>query len=325
MSIFQRTVKLVIASVVAIFIAQHLGLDNSSSAGIIAILSILDTRRSSLKMAYQRLLSTLLALGIAVGVFLLFGFSLASLGLYIGLYAPLAYLWQLEAGIAPSTVLVTHLLLDQDISLAFLGNELTLFLLGAGVALIANLYMPSKQLEIKRHRQLVEGQLKLILRRFEALLLQGDGTNDASLISQLDDQLTQALAVVYHDHHNQLFKQTNYHVHYFEMRQNQNTILRQMANYINQCHLESREAVILAHLFHQTAEQLSETNPGHAILDDISQFREAFRQRDLPKTRQEFETRAVLYQLLNDMERLIQLKVDFYKVYGDPDQTLEME
>ena len=316
MTIIQRTIKLVIAAIVAIFLSQILSLENVTSAGIIAILSVLDTRRSSFKMAYQRLLSTLLALTIATVSFYMFGFSLFSLGIYLSIYVPLAYWGGLEAGIAPSTVLVTHLLLEKDISLAFLANELLLFLIGASVALMANLYMPSKTAEINRTRQIVEDQLKSILLRFQDLLLQGDGTNEAVLIKALDSQLEEALALVYHDRHNQLFRQTNYDLHYFEMRQNQNNLLRQMANYINQCQLESREAVILAHLFCQTAAQLSEDNSAETLLDDIAQFHETFRQRDLPRTRQEFERRAILYQLLKDMERFIQFKVDFYRTYG---------
>lgn len=316
MSIFQRTIKLVLATILAIFLADYLGLANATSAGIIAILSLLDTRRTSFKMAGQRLLSALLALTIATLVFYLFGFSLVVLGLYLAIYVPLAYSWQLEAGLAPSTVLVTHLLLEEDISLAFLGNELGLFLIGACLALLANLYMPSKQAAIAAYHQEVEGQLKAILMRFHSFLLEGDGTNEASLINQLDQQLEQALAVVYQESGNQLFKQTNYHIHYFEMRQQQNRILRQMATSVNRCWLESRESIILAHLFYQTAEQLSQTNPAHTLLEDIAAFHETFRQRALPKTRQEFETRAILYQLLNDLERFIQLKVDFYQTYG---------
>ena len=35
----------------------------------------------------------------------------------------------------------------------------------------------------------------------------------------------------------------------------------------------------------------------------------------LPKTREEFETRATLLQLLRDLETFIQVKVDFYQQF----------
>ncbi|AWL26689.1 aromatic acid exporter family protein [Streptococcus suis] len=317
MSLSLRTIKLIFATVLAIYLATALGLSYATAAGIIAILSVLDTRKSSFKMARNRLFSTLLALTIAVLTFALFGFGIWTLGIYLALYVPLAYRFNWEAGIAPSTVLVTHLLLEQDISLIFLGNELALFLIGAGLALLFNLYMPSQEKKIEAYHDQVEDLLKQILLRFEAFLLNGDGRNEAALITQLDKTLDEALKVVYLDRHNQLFQQTNYQVHYFEMRAAQNKILRTMAGNINKCLLEGRENVILSSLFERAAQQLSRENSAKELLLDIELFHATFRERPLPQTREEFETRATLFQLLHDMEAFIRLKVDFYEVYKD--------
>ncbi|HEM3576558.1 TPA: aromatic acid exporter family protein [Streptococcus suis] len=323
MSLSLRTIKLIFATVLAIYLATALGLSYATAAGIIAILSVLDTRKSSFKMARNRLFSTLLALTIVVLTFTLLGFGIWTLGIYLALYVPLAYRFNWEAGIAPSTVLVTHLLLEQDISLIFLGNELTLFLIGAGLALLFNLYMPSQEKKIQAYHDQVEDLLKQILLRFEAFLLNGDGRNEAELITQLDKTLDEALKVVYLDRHNQLFQQTNYQVHYFEMRAAQNKILRTMAGNINKCLLEGRENVILSSLFERAAQQLSRENSAKELLLDIELFHATFRERPLPQTREEFETRATLFQLLHDMEAFIRLKVDFYEVYKDEDEGNE--
>ncbi|MEI4339007.1 aromatic acid exporter family protein [Streptococcus suis] len=323
MSLSLRTIKLIFATVLAIYLATALGLSYATAAGIIAILSVLDTRKSSFKMARNRLFSTLLALTIAVLTFALFGFGIWTLGIYLALYVPLAYRFNWEAGIAPSSVLVTHLLLEQDISLIFLGNELALFLIGAGLALLFNLYMPSQEKKIEAYHDQVEDLLKQILLRFEAFLLNGDGRNEAALITQLDKTLDEALKVVYLDRHNQLFQQTNYQVHYFEMRAAQNKILRTMAGNINKCLLEGRENLILSSLFERAAQQLSRENSAKELLLDIELFHATFRERPLPQTREEFETRATLFQLLHDMEAFIRLKVDFYEVYKDEDEGSE--
>ncbi|MFI3064671.1 aromatic acid exporter family protein [Streptococcus suis] len=323
MPLLHRTIKLILATVLSIYLADWLGLSYATSAGIIAILSILDTRKSSFKMARNRLYSTLLALTIATITFYLLGFEIWTLGIYLAIYVPTAYHFRWEAGIAPSTVLVTHLLLEQDISLIFLGNELALFLIGAGLALLFNLYMPSQEKKIEAYHDQVEDLLKQILLRFEAFLLNGDGRNEAELITQLDKTLDEALKVVYLDRHNQLFQQTNYQVHYFEMRAAQNKILRTMAGNINKCLLEGRENVILSSLFERAAQQLSRENSAKELLLDIELFHATFRERPLPQTREEFETRATLFQLLHDMEAFIRLKVDFYEVYKDEDEGSE--
>ena len=182
MPLLHRTLKIIIATVAAIYLADLLGLAYASSAGIIAILSILDTRKSSFKMAQARLCSTLLALAIAWLAFLLLGFETWTLAIYLLLYVPAAYRFQWEAGIAPSTVLVTHLLLEKNIQPSFLANELGIFLIGAGLALLFNLYMPSQEAKIQAYHEEVEDLLKQILLRFEAFLLNGDGRDRKSVV-----------------------------------------------------------------------------------------------------------------------------------------------
>ena len=177
--------------------------------------------------------------------------------------------------------------------------------------------MPSNQGAIDHYHDVVEDQLKKILGRFAEFLGKGDGRNDARLIKELDGILKDALKLVYMDHSNHLFHQTNYHIHYFEMRKRQNDILRDMAENVNRCLLAASESIILAQLFKKTAQQLSQENPAQDLLDDISHYLAIFRERPLPKTREEFETRATLLQLLRDLETFIQVKVDFYQQFHE--------
>ena len=101
------------------------------------------------------------------------------------------------------------------------------------------------------------------------------------------------------------------------MRKRQNDILRDMAENVNRCQLAASESMILAQLFKKTAQQLSQENPAQDLLDDITQYLAIFRERPLPKTREEFETRATLLQLLRDLETFIQVKVDFYQQFHE--------
>ena len=316
MSISQRTIKLILATCLACLVASFLDLSSAVSAGIIALLSLSDTRRSTLKLAHNRFFSMILALTIGVFAFQLLGFHLWSLGLYLALYIPIAYKMGLEIGITPSSVLVGHLLVQESITLTLLINEFLLFAIGTGFALLVNLYMPSREEEISHYYTLVEEKLKNILLRFNYYLSRGDGRNKAQLVDELDSLLKEALRLVYLDHSNHLFHQTDYHIHYFEMRQSQSRILRNMAQQINTCQLAASETLILAQLFSKIAGQLSQTNPASSLLDDIERFLEVFRNRSLPKTREEFETRATLLQLLREAKTFIQVKVDFYQKYG---------
>lgn len=315
MTLIQRTLKMLTATLIAIWIAQVLHLSYATSAGIIAMLSLLDTRRSSFKIGKQRLFSVILAIGIAYMMYTLVGYSLFAIVLYLIVYIPTVYYLKLEIGLVPSTVLVFHLLQEKSVDMAWLANEFLLFAIGVGVALIVNLYMPSQQKAIDAYHLKVEHQLQTILLTFSNFLRNGNGTNDATLIVELDVLLQRALDVVYRERHNQMFHQTNYEVHYFEMRKEQNKILKQIAMKMNAIHFESEQSIILAQLFRRTAHQLSQNNSAKSLLDDIAVFLASFRKRALPATREEFEARATLFHILHDLERFIQCKVDFYEVY----------
>jgi uncharacterized membrane protein YgaE (UPF0421/DUF939 family) len=317
MTISQRTIKIALATVISILIAQFFQLEYTVSAGIIAILSVLDTKKSSVTTAIQRVISTILALTIATILFQLFGFNTYIFGIYLFFYVPLAYRFNVQSGIAPCSVLVTHLLLERSTSLTWVLNEFSLMLIGAGIAILFNLYMPSKATQIISLREQVEAKMREVLLSFDRSLQDGRGKNQFQLLDELDDLLEKARQVVYVEFDNQLLAQSTYDIRYFDMRKEQSTILRYMAINLNLCRLPTRENKILAGMFYLTADQLHEQNTGIYLMDDINALLQFFRESELPVTRAEFENRAILFQLLNDFTRFIQTKKDFYEAHAD--------
>ena len=88
MSITQRTLKLSPGNLFCLFSSLLFDLSSAVSAGIIAILSLSDTQRSTIKLARNRLFSTLLALLVGVIAFQLTGYHIWSFGLYLAFYVP---------------------------------------------------------------------------------------------------------------------------------------------------------------------------------------------------------------------------------------------
>ena len=127
----------------AMIIADILSLKHAVAAGVIAILSTQSTRRQSVEIAIQRICSSLLALTIASIIFWLLGYSPITFGLYLLIFIPSAVKLKVSEGIVVSSVLVTHLLVENSIEPSWLLNELLLMLIGAGVALILKLICPA--------------------------------------------------------------------------------------------------------------------------------------------------------------------------------------
>lgn len=315
MPILERTIKVVSATCLAIWLATLIHLPFATTAGIIAILNILDTRRSSLIMAVQRTSSAILALMIGSICFYLFHFSLWSFGLYLAFYVPLTYRFHLHITLASSSVLVTHLFMLQQLSWHILTQEILLLAIGTGSALLFNSYMSSKNQTIYNYQKEVEQQLQSILLHVNTALLHSSSIQIDTSLSALHQTIKTAKQVVYQERDNQLFSRTNYFVHYFDMRENQVKLLKQMTRHLYICQLELTESKILAGIFYLAANQLSEMNSAIPLMQNIMELLTYFRQRPLPQTRQEFEGRAILFQLLNDFTTFIQLKIDFYTEY----------
>lgn len=315
MTLSLRTIKTAIAAFISIMLAQWFGLEYAVAAGIIAILSVLDTNKSSMITAVQRVISTVLALGIAVILFYLLGFEVYVFAIYLLIYVPAAYRLGVESGIAPCSVLVTHLLIEKNISLPFLGNELMLMLIGAGIAILINLYMPSKTSLIDNLRNQADNVMKNVLLSLSNNLR--DATPfDVSLLNQLDDLLEEAEKNVFLESENRLSSDLQYDINYIEMRKKQADILQYMQQNAQICQIPMKENKILAGLLYLTADQLHQNNTGVYLLEDIRLLFQHFRESDLPKTRAEFENRAILFQLLNDFTRFIKTKKDFFDKFG---------
>jgi len=315
MTVSLRAIKIALATTIAILIAQAFQLEYSVSAGVVAILSVLDTKKSSVIIAFQRVGSTILALGVATILFQLVGFNTIVFGFYLLIYIPLAYKLNVEVGIAPCSVLVSHLLLEQSTSITWLANEMSLMVVGVGMAILFNLYMPSKENQLMQLRDEIEEKMKHVLMNFAVVLETGYPNDQVEIfIKELSVNLKTAEKMAYLESNNQLLSQNDdYMIQYIDMRQQQAKILAEMSIDISVCSLPTKQNNTLARLFQQTANQLHESNPAIDLMKDLESMLTDFRNSDLPKTRSEFENRAALFVLLNDFSRFIQIKKDFYE------------
>ena len=311
-----KIAKVIVSAFVALLVAQALNLSTPSAAAIIAILSVMDTKKVSLAATGQRLAAAVLALVIGMGIFAIFGFDVMSFGLYLLCYIPLAYLVKVDIGVAPSTVLVIHLWTQQQLTSSLFVNELLLVTIGAGVAILLNWYMPSYRQEIERVREEIEDKMREVLLKMSGFLTIGNGKNDGEVLQLLKEKLSEAREYVRLEAENHLTKEVTYDYQYFEMRRDQSKLLEIMATNLNEFRWDGEEMAILSEMFKQTAQQLAEQNTASQLIDDIENLLKQFRERPLPQTRREFEKRAQLYQLLRDLKRFVQLKVDFFQTYG---------
>ncbi|MBP1917712.1 aromatic acid exporter family protein [Youngiibacter multivorans] len=315
-----RTVKTSIGAAVSMIVASAIGLDYSVAAGVITILSVQNTKKKSLDLAVMRIGSMLLALLIGAAAFTLLGYSAVAYGVYLLFFIPSAAALGFNDGIVPSSVLVTHLLLERSVSLPLLGNEVMLMVIGAGVGIILNIYMPKLEKQLNNDVVEIERLMKRVLSSMSvSLSTQTVPLDEEKLYKELDGKLKAGYERALKDAGNHLVKDVRYYLKYMEMRSVQFGIMRNMRKLFERLGESYEQTKLVAALTDLVADQFHESNTARELLEDLHGYKEIFRNMELPKSRDEFEVRAALFQYINELEQLLDVKREFVASLDDED------
>lgn len=311
MKIGLRTLKTVVACFFAMIIAQQLNLLYYTSAGIIAILSVGNTKKSSFNTGMARVASLTLATIIAAIIFNIVGYTPLGFTLFLTFFIPLTVRFSLTDGIVVTSVLVTHYLLEQNFSWDLIINEFLLMGIGVGVALLLNLYMPNLEKRIKQEQETIEVHVRQLLLDMADHLAQ---TNKEDLVISCDallESIDNGQKQAHMHQENQWFEENWYYEEYFIMRRSQVRLLREMILILKKIEIEKAWVEDLHILLTTAGETLSEANDGVQLLKNIDLVTESYRLKPLPKNREEFENRARLFQCLQIFKNFIEIKAEF--------------
>lgn len=307
-----RTIKTAMGATIAMILANSLGLKYALSAGIITVMIVQNTKRKSIDAARLRLNSTLLALGVSIVIFSLIGFNAIAFGIYLLCFIPLAVRFKLSDGIVVSSVLVTHLLGEGSITIGLLINEILLMVIGAGIAILFNLYMPKMIHQIKKDQFLIEEQFRVVLMCLAGTIAsQSVAIDEEILFSSLEQMLIEAKDRAIRHQQNYLLDEVTYYAQYMEMRFMQFQVLTNMRTTLGKVVMTVEQSILLANLTEHIAISLHEFNPADDLIAKTQSVLQKCREQELPKTREEFENRAMLFQYLNDLNHLLEIKRNF--------------
>jgi uncharacterized membrane protein YgaE (UPF0421/DUF939 family) len=291
------------------YLAITLELQDATSAGIITILNLQNTRKQSIQLAIKIFCSFLLALFISVTLFRLLGYTPFIFGLFLLIFIPLTVRLKLQEGIVNSAVLITHLLVEQDTQFAFLLNQIYLIAIGVTIALILNLFMPNLENKFKEKQQLIENLTSsILLLMSESLRDQACSIEENNLFNQLKQTLTEGSTIAHINYNNRIFATNNNHRQYMEIRQQQLNCLLSMKKHFDRLSITYKQTIIIAEFTSKVAHSISDYTMTNNQLAELRNLRESFTTMPLPQDRAEFENRSILYQFLNDMEELLLLE-----------------
>lgn len=321
-----KIVKIAVGSSLAILIANFFGLAYSASAGIITLLSIQDTKKETLAIAMKRVVAFILAVVIAYFLFFALGYYPVTFGLFLLLFILVSYTLKISEGISMCAVLISHFLIEKNMKLEFIINEFLILFIGIIIGIFFNLFMPRNLHLVKMHMNKVEDTVKIILEKLAKSILEneiegdyleyGTGTYIETYditydLKELGELLETGLLRAYQNMNNTLLVDTTYYIQYFTMRKNQYEILNHMKDRIDRLSLIPKQARPIYEFVIKISSQLHEYNNARDLLNELEKILEGFKEEPNPKTREEFENRAVLLLLMYDIENFLMIKRNF--------------
>ena len=306
-----KIIKISIGCCFAVFLADWIGLRSATSAGIIALLSIQNTKKETLTIAGKRISAFFIAVAIAYALFTLWGYHLFSFGFFLLLFTFACYLLKLETGVSMSTVLVTHFWTAHSFHYTLIINEFLLLSIGVGIAVVINLYMPRMIHIIKQDQEEIDNSMKQILLQMSSSLIHGHEIDLEADFQFLQNRLSQALAHAYQYMNNTLSSDMRYYVRFIELRKNQQGLLKRVYRNLLKIQFVPSQAFPVSRFMKRIAESMQDYNNAEFLLSILSEMRKFYKTTPLPQTREEFEARAVLYQIAADLEALVLVKQSF--------------
>lgn len=333
MKYLTKAIKVAIGSTLAIIIAGAIGLEYAVSAGIITLLTLQDTKKETLSVAIRRMMAFLIAALIAYFVLSLFSFSIWSFGIFLFLFVVICLQFGLQDAIAMNAVLATHYFLERSVSPNLILNEAILMLIGAGIGIVLNLYIPGNVMQIRKEQGKIQSCLKAVLYQMAGELrdekqespreeqeikreeqeLQQEYIEQSRMekFEELKRAIERGLQHAYQNRQNTFFQETEYFVRFMKMREEQYYVLYEIFEKINTLQSKTKQSLEVADFIEQIAESLSESQNSKVLLINEENLMQKFKEAPLPATRDEFETRAVLYVILVNFRLFLKMKKRF--------------
>jgi uncharacterized membrane protein YgaE (UPF0421/DUF939 family) len=303
-----RTLKTAIGTALSIWIAQSVGLQNFVSSGILTILCIQVTKKRSLLTAWARFISCIIGILFSYLFFEGIGYHPITIGLLLLVFIPTLVALKAKEGIVTSSVIILHFYLAEDFTLEFVLNELGIIVIGIGVALILNLYMPSMENTLKLYQQQIEDYFRIIFYEIERYLRTNNTDWDGKEITLAAELIEKAKTLAFRDVENHFLRHENMYYHYFQMREKQLEILERVLPIVTSITQTVEQSLIIADFIRELRETIHPGNTAIKFLKKLDEMRKSFQEMELPQSREEFEARAALFQFLREMEQYLQIK-----------------
>ncbi|WP_297421251.1 aromatic acid exporter family protein [Clostridium sp.] len=307
-----KTFKMALSATIAVTISNYIGLKFGVTSGIIAILSIQETKREAFFVAGRRIIASALAILLSFILYLLLGNNPLIFGLFLIMFIPATKVSKIEEGMVVGAVLSTHLLSSTNIDASWIINEAQLTIIGISVAMLFNLYTASLEDQFEKNKERIENYYRAMLSDMAVTLVtQSVPVYEQDILLSVEELVKKSKEMARIINNNHLFKKNNYYVSYIDMRIIQLDAMKRMKRHFSRFYMTYEQTNILSKFTNDVAMSLKEDNDCIELINKLNSLKKDYANMELPKNRGEFENRALLLQFLNDLEDFLVVKKEF--------------
>ncbi|AOR23439.1 aromatic acid exporter family protein [Clostridium taeniosporum] len=307
-----KTVKAALAATIAIFISNYIGIEFAVTSGVIAILSIQNTKREAMIISVRRILASIIAIALSYVLYMLLGNTPVIFGIFLLIFIPITKYAKITEGTIVGAVLSTHLLSSNNINFYWITNEINLTIIGIGVAMAFNLYTVSLEEEFESNKEKIEEYYRIILSDMAlSLVTQSVPIYEQQILNDSEKLIKNTKEIAQQINNNYILKNDYYYIRYIDMRMLQLDTIKRMKKHFSKFYMTYEQTKLLSEFTNDIAMNIYEYNDCINLINKLNSLRRDYKSMSLPANRDEFENRALLFQFLNDLEEFLIIKKEF--------------
>lgn len=307
-----KALKIAIACCLSIFVAEFFQLDFSSSAGITALLTITDSRKKTLTLAMQRLLSFIVSIIIAIFVFQATRIHWITFGVYIFFVVWISYYFNWHGTISVNAVMGTHILFSPEVTSTFIMNEFYIIFIGSAFAILLNMIIPKKTYKelISEDIQYIENSFISFFKEINHYLINQDQFKLDENITKLENYIENAMQTAIENNENINQEESKKYVHYCDIRLEQLYLFENISFKFKQIdNLSEVDIINLTYLINEIIDDIALHKKPHHHKNQCRLIKDTFF-HDLNN----IEDKAILYGVVLDLEEFIEKQIQLLKL-----------
>lgn len=301
-----KVIKLALGTSLAIFIAGLFNLQYSTVAGVIVLLTVKNTKKETLKGSIGKIYGFLICTIFSYLCFNILGYNLAAFSIFIFIIISLCFLLKIQDVIAMCVVIGSHYFLQDEISIVWILNEAGIFVIGAGIGIIINMYIPTNIHKIYQGQKKIEEEVSTVLIDIADLIVnpkkESRYSNDLHTLNSLIDR---SISEAYDNINNNLLSDTRFFLDHMEIIKSQRDILENLYSHVSQLSYTPPQAHIISAFIHKIGHTPFEAETGNLLIDELDRLITNMKNQPLPVDRTEFENRAILFLCLTELKQFL--------------------